>query len=103
MASRNPAGGQAFLPALRRGGGRRLTALVDVRALRLLGELVGVYSRADERVVLIVFQARAFGVGSETDEATEVRAFAPENLPWDDLAFWSTTAALRDALAADAR
>ena len=66
-----------------------------------LGQLVGVYSRADERVVLIVFQARALGVARETGEATEVRAFAPDELPWDELAFWSTTAALRDALAAD--
>ena len=65
-----------------------------------LGELVGVYSRPDERVVLVVFAARALGVASETDEATEVRAFAPDELPWDDLAFWSTAAALRDALAA---
>ncbi len=64
-----------------------------------LGPLVGVYSREDERVVLVVFHARALGVGSETDEATEVRAFAPDELPWDELAFWSTTAALRDALA----
>jgi ADP-ribose pyrophosphatase YjhB (NUDIX family) len=65
-----------------------------------LGPLVGVYSRPDERVVLIVFHARSLGVASETDEATEVRAFAPAELPWDELAFWSTTAALRDALAA---
>jgi ADP-ribose pyrophosphatase YjhB (NUDIX family) len=65
-----------------------------------LGGLVGVYSRPDERVVLIVFHARALGAGTETDEATEVRAFAPDELPWDELAFWSTTAALRDALAA---
>ena len=63
-----------------------------------LGDLVGVYSRADVRVVLVVFGARALGAGSETDEATEVRAFAPEDIPWDELAFWSTTAALRDAL-----
>jgi ADP-ribose pyrophosphatase YjhB (NUDIX family) len=65
-----------------------------------LGDLVGVYSRADERVVLVVFQARALGIASETGEATEVRAFAPDELPWDELAFWSTMAALRDALAA---
>jgi len=64
-----------------------------------LGALVGVYSRADERFVLIVFDAVALGVGSETDEATEVRAFEPSELPWDELAFWSTTAALRDTLA----
>jgi ADP-ribose pyrophosphatase YjhB (NUDIX family) len=63
-----------------------------------LGALVGVYSRAQDRVVLVVFAARALGIARETDEATEVRAFAPQDLPWDELAFWSTTQALRDAL-----
>ena len=63
-----------------------------------LGALVGVYSRAQDRVVLVVFAARALGIARETDEASEVRAFAPQDLPWDELAFWSTTAALRDAL-----
>jgi 8-oxo-dGTP diphosphatase len=64
-----------------------------------LGPLVGVYSSAQERTVLVVFHARALGVGHETDEASEVRAFAPAELPWDELAFWSTERALRDALA----
>ena len=64
-----------------------------------LGALVGVYSRAAERIVLVVFHARALGIGRETDEASEVRAFAPGELPWDELAFWSTARALRDALA----
>jgi 8-oxo-dGTP diphosphatase len=64
-----------------------------------LGALVGVYSRASERTVLVVFHARALGVGHETGEASEVRAFAPGELPWDELAFWSTERALRDALA----
>jgi ADP-ribose pyrophosphatase YjhB (NUDIX family) len=64
-----------------------------------LQDLVGVYSRADERVVLVVFAARALGTPRETDEATEVRAFAPAEIPWDDLAFWSTTRGLRDLLA----
>jgi len=35
-----------------------------------------------------------------TSEAAEVRAFAPADLPWDELAFWSTERALRDALGA---
>ncbi len=64
-----------------------------------LGGLVGVYSRAEERTVLVVFDARALGIGRETAEASEVRAFAPADLPWDELAFWSTERALRDALA----
>jgi ADP-ribose pyrophosphatase YjhB (NUDIX family) len=64
-----------------------------------LDGLIGVYSRADERVVLVVFSAKALGPPSTTEEATEVRAYAPAELPWDELAFWSTERALRDALA----
>lgn len=65
-----------------------------------LGPLVGVYSRADDRVVLVVYAARALGEPQLTPEATEIRAFAPEDVPWDEMAFWSTTAALRDLLSA---
>jgi hypothetical protein len=49
--------------------------------------------------VLVVFAARALGIPRETEEASEVRAFEPSELPWDELAFWSTERALRDALA----
>jgi ADP-ribose pyrophosphatase YjhB (NUDIX family) len=62
-----------------------------------LGPLVGVYSRAEERVVLIVYRARAVGEPHTTPEAVEVSAFAPDDIPWDELAFWSTERALRDA------
>lgn len=48
--------------------------------------------------MLVVFAARALGVARETKEAIEVRAFAAEQLPWDELAFWSTEQALRDVL-----
>ncbi len=64
-----------------------------------LGPLVGVYSRPDDRVVLVVYAARALGEPQTTPEAPEVRAFAPEDIPWDGMAFWSTEAALRDLLA----
>jgi len=64
-----------------------------------LGGLVGVYSRAQERTVLVVFAAHALGISRETEEASEVRAFEPGELPWDELAFWSTEQALRDVLA----
>ena len=59
--------------------------------------LVGVYSRREERVVLIVFLAHAVGPPRTSPEAVEVRAFAVDELPWDELAFWSTERALRDA------
>jgi len=65
-----------------------------------LGGLVGVYSRAEDRIVLVVFAARALGEPSRTEEAIEVRAFARDEIPWDALAFWSTADALRDALGA---
>lgn len=65
-----------------------------------LGPLVGVYSRGDDRVVLIVYRGRALGLPQTTAEAIEVRAFAPAALPWDELAFWSTERALRDVLGA---
>jgi ADP-ribose pyrophosphatase YjhB (NUDIX family) len=63
-----------------------------------LGGLVGVYSRAEDRIVLVVFAAVARGIPRTTEEATEVRAFAPGEVPWEELAFWSTERALRDAL-----
>jgi ADP-ribose pyrophosphatase YjhB (NUDIX family) len=65
-----------------------------------VGALVGVYSRADERVVVIVFEAALNGIPRPTPEATEVRAFAPDQVPWEELAFWTDSAALRDLLGA---
>ena len=66
----------------------------------VLGGLVGVYSRAEDRVVLVVFEATLEGEPRTTPEAVEVRAFSPRDVPWDELAFWSTEQALRDLLGA---
>ena len=63
-----------------------------------LGRLVGVYSRPVDRVVLVVYEALALAEPQTTPEAPEVRAFAPDAIPYDELAFWSTAAALRDLL-----
>ncbi len=63
-----------------------------------LGRLVGVYSRPEDRVMLVVYEARALGEPRTTPEATEIRAFAPDQIPYGELAFWSTEAALRDLL-----
>ncbi len=62
--------------------------------------MVGVYSRPDDRVVLVVYRAtiRPGCVPATSEEATEVRPFTAEDLPWDELAFWSTERALRDVL-----
>jgi mutator protein MutT len=71
----------------------------EVRVEVELGGLIGVYSRPEDRIVLVVFDARPLGTPVTTPEAVEVAAFAPDAIPWDDLAFWSTRAALQDALA----
>jgi mutator protein MutT len=60
--------------------------------------LVGVYSKPTERVMLVVYAATALGTPQVTDEAPTVQAFAPDELPWDEMAFWSTTQALQDLL-----
>jgi hypothetical protein len=49
-------------------------------------------------VVLIVYRALAIGEPRTTPEAVEVRRFAPAEIPWTQLAFWSTELALREAL-----
>jgi ADP-ribose pyrophosphatase YjhB (NUDIX family) len=63
-----------------------------------LDGLVGVYSRAEDRVVLVVFRATARGQARTTPEAMEVNAFGDDEIPWGELAFWSTERALRDLL-----
>jgi ADP-ribose pyrophosphatase YjhB (NUDIX family) len=65
-----------------------------------LGPLVGVYSREDSHIVLIVFAARTTEEPRTTAEASAVEVFDRAGLPWDALAFWSTRDALRDFLGA---
>jgi ADP-ribose pyrophosphatase YjhB (NUDIX family) len=83
--------GESVQEAARRETDEELGIAID------LGPLVGVYSRADDRVVLIVYRALAIGRPRTTPEAVEVRAFPPSEIPWQELAFWSTELALRDA------
>jgi 8-oxo-dGTP diphosphatase len=85
--------GETVEAAARREAAEEIAADVE------LGDLVGVYSREDERVVLIVFAATTQDEPQTTEEALEVQAFAPDEIPWQELAFWSTTNALTDFLA----
>jgi ADP-ribose pyrophosphatase YjhB (NUDIX family) len=78
----------------------RREAQEEIRADIELTKLVGVYSDASDRIVLIVYAATITQPPQTTDEALEVRAFAPDEIPWPQLAFWSTTNALRDFLGA---
>jgi 8-oxo-dGTP diphosphatase len=61
------------------------------------GEIVGLYTRPEAAIVVIAFVARI--VGGEptvTPEALEVRPFAPEAIPWSQIAFRSSEWAIRD-------
>jgi ADP-ribose pyrophosphatase YjhB (NUDIX family) len=64
------------------------------------GELVGLYSRLEAAVVVVVFEARIVGGEARTTpEALEVAPFAPAAIPWDEIAFKTTYWALRDWVA----
>jgi ADP-ribose pyrophosphatase YjhB (NUDIX family) len=65
-----------------------------------IGSLVGVYSRPHAGVVTIVYEAAVVGGRpAPRAETTEVRGFAPDEIPWDDLAFTTVESALRDWIA----
>ena len=65
-----------------------------------IGRLVGVYSRPHAGIVTIVYEADVVGGRLEpAAETSEVRAFAPDAIPWDELAFTTVTSALRDWVA----
>lgn len=88
--------GESVPAAARRETHEEMAVDVDIHSL------VGVYSRAEDRVVLVVYTG-VIAEGSTpqpTDEAPEIHGFTPPELPWDELAFWSTEQALRDVLAA---
>jgi ADP-ribose pyrophosphatase YjhB (NUDIX family) len=60
-----------------------------------VGDVIGVYSYLGNETVVVVYEARAVGGEPEVgDECLEVRTFAPDEIPWDDLAFQSTREAL---------
>lgn len=64
------------------------------------GAIIGLYARIEAAVVVLAYEARI--VGGElrtTEEALEVRAFAPQDLPWPEIAFRTTWWALVDWLA----
>jgi ADP-ribose pyrophosphatase YjhB (NUDIX family) len=77
-------------------GARRETE--EETELRIeVGRLVGVYSRPHAGIVTIVYEADVVGGRPEpAAETSEVRAFGPDAIPWDDLAFSTVESALRD-------
>ena len=65
---------------------------MDVRITGLLN----IYSRPESPTVLIVYLADALTEPTGGSEALEIASFTPESIPWNNLAFWNTEAALRD-------
>ncbi|MFH0750417.1 MAG: NUDIX hydrolase [Chloroflexota bacterium] len=61
------------------------------------GEIVGLYTRPEAAIVVIAFVARIVGGAPvATAEALEVRPFAPDAIPWPEIAFRTSAWALRD-------
>ncbi len=61
------------------------------------GELVGIYSRLEAAVVVLVFEAPIVsGTAHTTPEALEVRAFGADELPWDGIGFKTSWWAIHD-------
>jgi ADP-ribose pyrophosphatase YjhB (NUDIX family) len=64
------------------------------------GVLVGLYSRLEAAVVVLVYEARITGgTPRQTPEALEIAGYPPADIPWDSLAFKTTFWALRDWVA----
>ncbi|MDQ3486319.1 MAG: NUDIX hydrolase [Acidobacteriota bacterium] len=73
----------------------REEAGIDVR----LEKLVNIYSYARRSLIVLVYAGRMVGGELCTDEeCLEARLFHPDELPWDQLAFDSTSRGLRDYL-----
>jgi 8-oxo-dGTP diphosphatase len=67
-----------------------------------LDRLVNIYSYAHRSLIVLVYAGRMIGGDLCTDEeCLEARLFRPDELPWDQFAFDSTTKGLRDYLSGD--
>lgn len=66
-----------------------------------IDRLVNIYSYAGRIAIIVVYAASITGGALEVDdENSEIRVFRPADIPWDELAFRSTTEALREYLEA---
>jgi ADP-ribose pyrophosphatase YjhB (NUDIX family) len=64
------------------------------------GEIIGLYARLEAAVVVLAFEAEVVSGEFRTNpEALEIEAFAPEDIPWPNIAFSTTKWALRDWVA----
>jgi 8-oxo-dGTP diphosphatase len=67
-----------------------------------IDSLVNIYSYGGQSPIIIVYAATAIGGDlCGDDECLEAGLFRAENIPWEELAFRSTTDALRDYFRSD--
>jgi ADP-ribose pyrophosphatase YjhB (NUDIX family) len=80
-------------------GARRETE-EETRLLVEIGRLVGAYSRPHAGIVALMYEANVIGGDAQpAAETSEVRAFDPDEIPWEELAFSTVESALRDWVA----
>jgi ADP-ribose pyrophosphatase YjhB (NUDIX family) len=70
-----------------------------------LGSVLGIYTDPAHPIAAVIVYLAKPGIeeASVTDEATEIRYFAPADIPWHEIAFPTTLEALRDWLALEAQ
>ena len=69
----------------------------EVKVRVALTGILDVYSFPGQDTVVAVYAADVLsGTPEAGDETLEVKVFAPESIPWDELGFDTTRAALRD-------
>lgn len=94
----NPSGFLEVGESVQEGARRETEEETELRVE--VGRLIGVYSRPQAGIVTIAFEASVVGGRAEpAAETSEVRDFAPEEIPWDEIAFSTAESALRDWVA----
>ena len=94
----NPSGFLELGESVQEGARRETEEETELRVE--VGRLIGVYSRPHVGVVTIAFEASVVGGRPEpAAETSELRAFAPDEIPWDEIAFTTAESALRDWVA----
>jgi ADP-ribose pyrophosphatase YjhB (NUDIX family) len=94
----NPSGFLELGESVQEGARRETEEETELRVE--VGRLIGVYSRPAVGIVTIAFEASVVGGRPEpAAETSEVSAFGPDEIPWDEIAFTTAESALRDWVA----
>ena len=94
----NPSGFLELGESVQEGARRETEEETELRVE--VGRLIGVYSRPAVGIVTIAFEASVVGGRPEpAAETSEVRAFGPDEIPWNEIAFTTAESALRDWVA----